>query len=476
MSLPKNHAHMGKIMQATRVTTPGMEPSRAHIIIILLAICTALQMTSYGMIFPLFARKIGDFGDGVEVLATSVMAYSLAGMIAAPFMGSLADRFGRRPLLLGSFAVFTAAFTGYYLAATSLVFIVIRGLAGGLTAGLGPATMGLVADIAPEDERARWIGVIGGGTSAGFIIGPVVGGLLYDKWGYGPPFLASIGMALLTLLITFFAIPETHTSEERRREILTQKRASRLASETRMDTSASLSAGVSFMASLPHPLLAFGMLLFVNLSMIFAWFFIDPQLPFYVFDKLGWSTAQLGAAISFYGWATLIGSLTLSQSSDQWGRKPILIIGLILHSAQYVGLMLTNVYWVIIAAFVIAGLGEALLNPALSAAYLDITPEEHRSRAMGIKGAVGSLGSLLAPALVMIVVGTISPQTVFLISAALILATALLVFIALRLPGRAAAARDLTWEVSKERIMAAQTALHSVTVSAATARKLKSAA
>lgn len=51
MNLSKNHAHMGKIMQATRVTTPGMEPRRARIII-LLAICTALQMTSYGMICP----------------------------------------------------------------------------------------------------------------------------------------------------------------------------------------------------------------------------------------------------------------------------------------------------------------------------------------------------------------------------------------------------------------------------------------
>ncbi|WP_420630293.1 MFS transporter [Candidatus Leptofilum sp.] len=476
MNSPKNHTHMGKIMQATRVSTSGTDPRRARIVIVLLAICMAMQMTSYGMIFPLFARKIGDFGDSVAVLATSVMAYSLAGVIAAPFMGTLADRFGRRPLILGSFAVFTAAFTGYYLAATSLVFIVIRGLAGALTAGLGPATMGLVADIAPEDERARWIGVIGGGTSAGFIIGPVVGGLLYDKWGYGPPFLASIGMALLTLLITFFATPETHTREKRRRESLTQKRAARLAPETGTATSTSLSAGVSFMASLPHPLLAFGTLLFINLNMIFAWFFIDPQLPFYVFDDLGWSTAQFGAAISFYGWATLIGSLTLSQSSDRFGRKPILIIGLILHSAQYVGLMLTNIYWVIIAAFIIAGLGEALVNPALSAAYLGITPEEHRSRAMGIKGAVGSLGSLLAPALVVVIVGTVPPQSVFLISAALILSTALLVFIALRLPGRTDAARDLTWEASQERVMAARSVLHNVAVSAATARKLKSAA
>ena len=468
MNLPGHAAHMGTIVKATRVVTPGADPHRSRRIIVLLAACTALQMTSYGMIFPLFARKIGDFGDSVAVLATSVMAYSLAGVIAAPFMGVLADRFGRRPLILGSFAVFAAAFTGYYLAATSLVFILIRGLAGALTAGLGPATMGLVADIAPEDERGRWIGVVGGGTSAGFIVGPVVGGLLYDRWGYGPPFLASIGIALLTLLITFVAIPETHTREKRRRAALYEKRAARLAPER--------GTALSVKASLPHPLLAFGTLLFVNLSMIFAWFFIDPQLPFYAFDDLGWSTAQFGAVISCYGWAALIGSLTLGRSSDRFGRKPILVIGLILHSAQYGGLMLTDVYGVIIPAFIIAGIGEALVNPALSAAYLDITPEEHRSRAMGIKTAVGSLGSLLAPALLTLFVGYLSPRGVFFISATLILFTGLVVFAALRLPGRAEGARDLAWEASQDRVMAAQTALRNVTVSATTARTLRGAA
>ena len=71
----------------------------------------------------------------------------------------------------------------------------------------------------------------------------------------------------------------------------------------------------------------------------------------------------------------------------------------------------------VIAAFVIAGVGEALVNPALTAAYLDITPEEHRSRAMGIKTAVGSLGSLLAPALVAVLVSSVSPQGVLLTSA-----------------------------------------------------------
>ena len=232
----------------------------------------------------------------------------------------------------------------------------------------------------------------------------------------------------------------------------------------------------SFVASLPHPLLAFGTLLFVNLSMIFAWFFIDPQLPFYAFDELEWSTAQFGAIISCYGWATLIGNLTLGRSSDRFGRKPILIIGLILHSAQYGGLMLSNVFGVIIVAFIVAGLGEALVNPALNAAYLDITPEEHRSRAMGIKMAVGSLGSLLAPALVAIVSRSLAPQGAFFVSAALILLTALVVLVALRLPARTYAARDLEWEPSQARVMAAQTVLGNLTLSAAAARRLKTAA
>ena len=467
MNSQKNHAHMGMVFWATRVATHGMEPAQARLIIILLAICTALQMIGFGMIFPLFARKIEGFGGGMEVLATSLMAYSLAGMVTAPIMGTLADRYGRRPLLIGSLVVFMAAFSGYYFTTTSWVFVTIRGLAGGLTAGFFPATMGIVADIAPAKERARWIGIISGGSSAGWIVGPLVGGLLYDNWGYGIPFMAAIGMNLVAFLITVFFIPESHTKKDRHRVILRQKRIARLLPQK--------SATASFRASLPHPLLAFGVLLFINLSMIFAWFFIEPHLPFYVFDELGWSTTQFGATVSFYGWASLIGSLTLSQSSDRYGRKMVLIIGLILHSAQYFGLMLTSVYWAIIMAFILAGLGEALVSPALSASFLDITPDEHRARAMGIKNAIGALGSLSAPALVMLAIRFVPPQNVFLISATLILLTAVMVLVALRLPSRVEVARDLGWKVSQERIMAAQSALHGVTLSASTTRKLKSA-
>ena len=218
---------------------------------------------------------------------------------------------------------------------------------------------------------------------------------------------------------------------------------------------------------------AFVILLFVNLSMIFAWFFIDPHLPFYIFDELGWSTAQLGSAFSVYGWASLIGSLTLGQASDRFGRKAVLIVGLILHSAQYVGLMAMTVYWPIVGTFIIAGLGESMLHPALNVSFLEITPDENRAQVMGIKTAVGNLGSLTAPALVIVVLRVVPPQSVFAISAGLLLFTALLVLVGLRLPSKTEAARYSSWEVSPDRIIAARTALHNVALSASTARNLK---
>ena len=465
MKSQTNHTHMGRVHWATKIATPEMDPRRARIIIILLALCTALNMISFGMIFPLFARILETFGNGVGALASSLIAFSLAGIIAAPLMGTLADRFGRRPLLASSLAVYSLAFTGYYFAPSSLVFIIIRGLAGALTAGFGPATSGIVADISPKNERGRWFGVIGGSGSIGFIVGPILGGYLYDQFGLGIPFFVSISLCLIAFLIALIIIPETYTQEERRRARLHQTHANQVALKK--------TAAASFWASLPHPLPAFGILLLVNLSMIFAWFFIDPHLPFYLFDELGWSTAQFGSAISFYGWASLIGSLTLGQSSDRFGRKPVLIFGLVLHAAQYVGLMATKEYWVIALAFIISGLGESIVNPALSVSFLDITPDEHRARAMGIKTAIGNLGSLTAPALMLYILQFVPPQRVFSVSSGIILCTALIVFVALRLPSRTEVARYSAWEVSQDRIMAVQTALHNVAVSASTARKLK---
>ena len=164
-------------------------------ILVSLAACMALQMTGFVMILPLFARRFESFGAGVEALGVSAMAYALTSTFAAPFVGMLADRYGRQPIILFSLAGDILAFSGYRFAASAWVLILLRGLAGVFTAGLLPAIMSIVGDLAPENWPAQWIGIVNGGAAAGWIQGTAgsLGNLL------GPA---------LVVLFTPFASPQ----------------------------------------------------------------------------------------------------------------------------------------------------------------------------------------------------------------------------------------------------------------------------
>ena len=124
-------------------------------VIVALSLCMALQMTSFVIPLPLFALRLEALGAGVKALGISAMAFALTSTLAAPFMGALADRLGRRYLMLVSLAAYVAAYTGYLLAPSAAVFIGVRGLAGAFTAGLMPAVTGLAADLAPGHRVAQ---------------------------------------------------------------------------------------------------------------------------------------------------------------------------------------------------------------------------------------------------------------------------------------------------------------------------------
>lgn len=368
-------------------------------ILVALALCMALQMTGFVMILPLFARRFESFGAGVEALGMSAMAYALTSTITAPFIGMLADRFGRRPIILLSLGAYAVAFSGYLFATSAWLLILFRGLAGVFTAGLVPAITSSVGDLAPENQRAQWIGIVNGGASAGWIIGPVLGGMLYDRFGYVVPFAAAITMAVATLLVAVFLIPETYNAAAR-------------AGRPRRGWMYGLRA-------LPAPS-TFFLLMLISFGVMFAWAFIEPQFMFYAYDHLSWTSSQLGLVMSMFGLACTFGEFSLGQLSDRLGRKPVLVLGLALFSAQFVGLVIfRDVSWIVVS-FIVAGLGNAIFDPALSALLLDITPPEHTGSIMGIKGTVGSIGNMLGPALVVMFTPVASPQVVFLISAALV--------------------------------------------------------
>ena len=383
--------------------------------ILVLSVCMALQMTSFVIILPLFARRFTELGAGVQALGVSEMAYAIASTLAAPFMGSLADRFGRKSFVLISLAAYVAAFSEYLLAQTAAAFILIRGLAGMFTAGLVPAVIGLTADMAPGDRKAQWMGFVNGGASFGWIAGPILGGMIYDCWGYNIALIVSIGIAVLTLLVALLGIPNRHVTSG----------YAGIKRQAKHSTGSIRGRGNAFLrdlrSALPKSPFAYVILLFIFFAVLFAWAFIEPRFMFYAYNDLGWSSSMLGLVMSTYGIAMMIGEFSLGGLSDRLGRKPIILMGLILFSAQFIGLAFFRNHILIALAFTIAGLGNALYDPTLSAAFLDISPEEHRSRTMGMKSMAGSAGTILGPALVALLNSSINARSIFLVAAGTVL-------------------------------------------------------
>jgi MFS family permease len=460
---------LGQVYTANSVTSNQLPPRRARNIIWLLAASVALMMTGFGIIMPVFARRLGELGSGVEALGLMTMVFALTQLIAAPILGSWTDKWGRRPFILIALLAFTATNIGYLLVQTTPLFILVRALGGAFTAGLFPAAMGVVADIMPEEQRARWIGMIMGGYGAGFVFGPVLGGFLYDGWGFTAPFAISAILAFCGFIAAAILVPETRTAPIRRREALRQRREN---GGIGFDKLSQQAQPTSLWQSLPRPLAVFGTLLFVDFIGRFAFAFIEPQMVFYLYEELNWSTIQFGIVVGMYGLAMVFGQMVLGQMSDRYGRKPIIVLGILLSSLLYVMLVFIRSYPLILVSSAIAGLGEALIAPAASAFYLDITERQYRGRIVGIKESVLSLGGVLGPLAVVVATRLTTSRGIFMIAGSLILLAAFLAITLLKPPPKPLPeTKNLAWQINQQRSLAAQATLSGLVLSATRLRR-----
>jgi multidrug resistance protein len=384
-------------------------------IIWLLTGSLALLMTGYGVVFPVFARRLAELGSGVEALGLMSMGFAVGQFLAAPFMGALADRIGRRPLILVALASVVVANIAYLLADSVGMLIATRFAVGAVSAGLLPAAMAVVGDIVPADQRARWSGTLMGGYGVGFIFGPTLGGVLYDSFGFAMPFLASAALGAFGLLFALAWLPET-----------------RPATPILRGAVKAVAPSLSALAALPRPLTILLALLALDFLSVFLFAFVEPQLAFYLYDNLGFSTTSFGLLVGAYGLAMVVGQGSLGRVADRFGRRLPIAVGLLLGTSFYGGLVVLTQLGPLLLATLVAGLGAALTGPSLSAAYLDITEEAHRSRIMGLKGSAAALGGVAGPLAVAAASQFLPAQSIFGISAGLAVLGALIALLALR--------------------------------------------
>ena len=214
-----SRADLGEVVAAQQVITYGPSPGRVRSIVLLLAGSVALMMTGLGIIIPIFARRFEELGGGVQELGLMTMAFALGQLVAAPLMGSLADRYGRKKLL---FAIAPLP----YLANLVLIYAPVSGMGSsvslllyGLLFGFNSINMALAssmaAEIMPQEQMGRWIGVVGLFRGLLSIPAPLMGGLIWEHVGPQYVFYAAIAIDLCVRLPLLATIQETlHLSRE----------------------------------------------------------------------------------------------------------------------------------------------------------------------------------------------------------------------------------------------------------------------
>ena len=181
-------------------------------------ITVLLDMVAVGMIVPVLPKLVKDFLGGDTVQAARIYGafgtiWALMQFVFSPVLGTLSDRFGRRPIvLLSNFGLGL----DYILMAIApnLSWLFVGRVVSGITAASVPAATAYIADVTPQEKRAAGFGMLGAAFGVGFVVGPAVGGVL-GQVNPRLPFWVAAGLSLLNALYGLLVLPESLAREKR---------------------------------------------------------------------------------------------------------------------------------------------------------------------------------------------------------------------------------------------------------------------
>lgn len=328
-------------------------------------------------VLPLYAEVMGlsSFQTGV-IFAV----YSLAFLVLSIPLGVLSDRMGRRKVMVWGMAGLTVSTVGFIFAQSFLTLTLIRLLQGAAAAAtwmVGPA---LLADMFPPEERGGKMGLAMVGNSLGFLLGPVVGGFLYDWGGYAAPFILS---ALITALVLLLAIGVIREPERRQMPD---------AEEPGEGSLALLLGNRVLLAGCGAMLLA---------SIGFG--FIDPLLPAYFHERFSATSSTIGWLFGAMSVATLIAHPFFGRLSDLVGRVAPISMGLLATALTFaVFTRAASVKWCLLGMAVLGvtySLTTAPIAPLLADAVCRKSGGAGYGTAIGLNNTAWSIGYTVGPLL-----------------------------------------------------------------------------
>lgn len=381
--------------------------NNARLPIILLT--TFLNTLGIGLLIPVFLFIVAQYtGGNIQLTATYVgiltAIYALCDFLAAPFIGVLSDKYGRKPILIFSLI---GSVIGYIFLGIggSLAILFVGRIIDGISAGNISSIFAYVGDITEPKDRAKNYGLVGATLGVGFLIGPALGGYLANFGLSFPMFFAAIITVLNILLIIFF-LPESHQPEDRVKTIHL-KDANPFGWIT--DTKSQIFLRIILFASFFH-FVAFAQLQ-GNGSVLLS-------------DVLSWGPQTIGLAFFVIGIVDIImqGFLT-EKLIPKFGEKKLSMYGLAVTILSYSLLAILSIFHLPILAylaFVLFAIGTGLFEPSMAAMVANSADRTNQGKAQGAYQSLQSLTRVIGPLLAafLYVIGTSYPYIVSAILAA----------------------------------------------------------
>jgi len=342
-----------------------------------------IDVIGFGIIIPVMPKLIssmtgGGMSEAARIGGWLMFAYSVMMFLFAPVLGNLSDRYGRRPILLISLF-------GLGLDYLVLAFAPTIGwlFAGRLIAGIAGASFttgqAYIADITPPEKRAQSFGMIGVAFGLGFIIGPVIGGLL-GQLGTRVPFFASAALSLLNWLYGYFILPESLDKEHRRK--FNWKRANPVGSLLQLKK---------------YPVIAglVGSLLCIYI----AAHSVQSTWTFFTMETFHWTEVTVGYSLGFVGiLVALVQGGLIRIIIPKIGQKRALYFGLGLYGLGLLLFAFASKGWMMFPFLVPYCLG-GIAGPALQSIISSEVPPNEQGELQGALTGLISVTSIIGPPL-----------------------------------------------------------------------------
>jgi DHA1 family tetracycline resistance protein-like MFS transporter len=362
-----------------RLTDPARAGRAAGLVFIAITVC--LDVLAQSITFPILPRLAQQLLDGDRAAAARwvgflEVAWVVPQFFAAPVLGMLSDRFGRRPVIVLSVLGVGLEFVLCALA-PSIGWLLLGRVLCGLSCGAQAAAMAYVADVTPPERRARSYGWLNAAMWAGVILGPALGGLL-GAIDLRAPFWAAGAVALVGGVYGFLVLPESLRPADR-----APIRWSKAHPWGALDM-------VRRIPGLP-------MLGAVFLLLWFARYALDSVFVLYTANRYGWASLTLGLFFSVVACVNIVVQTGLSGRIAGWlGERRAVIIGLIFQTAGFAlaGLSPTGAWFC--AAMVPIAFGN-IAGPSLQALMTAKVAPDQQGRLQGAMGSIGGLTGLAGP-------------------------------------------------------------------------------